>query len=199
MSLDPQLVIMAKQPLIGRVKTRLARDVGGTEALRFFRPASEGLIRRVGYDPRWRTAIAVSPDRAVHERGIWPADIPLIGQGAGDLGHRMERIFRDLPPGPAVIIGADIPGIERHHIADAFAALGNHDAVIGPADDGGYWLVGLRRRPRVREIFEGVRWSSAQTLGDTLKNIRERSMSVAMVATLADIDEGKDLVKWRRG
>ena len=199
MSLDPQLVIMAKQPLIGRVKTRLARDVGGTEALRFFRSASDSLVRRVGRDPRWRTAIAVSPDRAVHERGIWPADIPLIGQGAGDLGHRMGRLFRDLPPGPVVIIGADIPGIERHHITDAFAVLGNHDAVIGPAEDGGYWLVGLRRRPRVREIFDGVRWSSAETLDDTLKNIRERNMSVAMVATLADIDEGKDLVKWRRG
>jgi len=199
MSLDPQLVIMAKQPLIGRVKTRLARDVGGTEALRFFRSASDSLVRRVGRDPRWRTAIAVSPDRAVHERGIWPADIPLIGQGAGDLGHRMGRLFRDLPPGPVVIIGADIPGIERHHIADAFAALANRDAVIGPAEDGGYWLVGMRRRPRVREIFEGVRWSSADTLADTLKNIRRQNMSVATIATLADIDEGKDLVKWRRG
>ena len=111
----------------------------------------------------------------------------------------MGRLFRDLPPGPVVIIGADIPGIERHHIAAAFAALGRSDAVIGPADDGGYWLVGLRRRPRVREIFAGVRWSSAETLDDTLKNIRERNMSVATIATLADIDEGKDLVKWRRG
>ncbi len=112
MSLDPQLVIMAKAPLIGRVKTRLARDIGGVEALRFFREAAASLIRRVGRDPRWRTVIAVSPDRAVHEPGIWPADIPRIGQGGGDLGARMGSLFRDLPPGPAVIVGADIPGIE---------------------------------------------------------------------------------------
>ncbi|MEQ9527405.1 MAG: TIGR04282 family arsenosugar biosynthesis glycosyltransferase [Parvibaculaceae bacterium] len=199
MSLDPQLVIMAKAPLIGRVKTRLARDVGGVEALRFFREAAASLIRRVGRDPRWRTVIAVSPDRAVHEPGIWPADIPRIGQGGGDLGARMGSLFRDLPPGPAVIVGADIPGIERRHIAAAFAALGRHDTVLGPAEDGGYWLVGMRRRPRVAEIFDGVRWSSEQAMADTLENIRKRKMSVAMLESLVDIDEGKDLARWRRG
>jgi hypothetical protein len=198
-SLDPQLIIMAKTPLIGAVKTRLARDVGGVEALRFFRTAAQSLIRRVGRDPRWRTAIAASPDRAVHARGIWPEDIPRIGQGEGDLGHRMGRLFRDLPPGPVVIIGADIPGIERHHIAEAFAALGNHDAAIGPAEDGGYWLIGLKRRPRVAEIFHGVRWSSEHAMKDTLKNIRGQNMSVATLPRLPDIDTGADLAKWRRG
>ena len=198
MSLDPQLVIMAKTPLIGRVKTRLARDIGGVEALRFFRTAAASLIRRVGRDPRWQTVIAVAPDRAVHEPGIWPEDIPRIGQGEGDLGARMGSLFRDLPPGPVVIIGADIPGIGRRHVAQAFASLGRHDTVIGPAEDGGYWLVGMKRRPRVREIFEGVRWSSEDTMADTMKNIRRQNMSVAMLEPLADIDEGKDLAAWRK-
>ncbi|WP_293205050.1 DUF2064 domain-containing protein, partial [Parvibaculum sp.] len=117
----------------------------------------------------------------------------------GDLGHRMGRLFRDLPPGPVVIIGADIPGIERHHIAEAFAALGNHDAAIGPAEDGGYWLIGLKRRPRVAEIFHGVRWSSEHAMKDTLKNIRGQNMSVATLPRLPDIDTGADLAKWRRG
>jgi len=195
----PQLVIMAKTPLIGRVKTRLARDIGGVEALRFFRNAAASLIRRVARDPRWRTLIALSPDRAVHEPGIWPADILRIAQGEGDLGHRMGRLFRDLSPGPVVIIGADIPGIGRHHVARAFAALGRHDAVLGPADDGGYWLVGLKRRPRVPEIFGHVRWSSEHAMADTLKNIRERNMSVALLDTLSDIDTGADYAKWCEG
>ncbi|MEQ9225724.1 MAG: TIGR04282 family arsenosugar biosynthesis glycosyltransferase [Parvibaculum sp.] len=199
MSLDPQLVIMAKAPLIGRVKTRLARDVGGVEALRFFRTAAASLIRRLGSDPRWRTVIAVSPDRAVYDAGIWPRDIPRIGQGGGDLGDRMGRLFRDLPPGPVVIVGADIPGIGAGHIAAAFAALGRHDAVFGPAEDGGYWLVGLKRRPRVHDIFEGVRWSSAETLADTVENVRMRKMSVAMLERLPDIDTGADYAKWKRG
>ncbi len=111
----------------------------------------------------------------------------------------MGSLFRDLPPGPVVIVGADIPGIERRHIAAAFAALGRHDTVLGPAEDGGYWLVGMRRRPRVAEIFDGVRWSSEQAMADTLENIRKRKMSVAMLESLADIDEGKDLARWRRG
>ncbi|PKQ05882.1 MAG: hypothetical protein CVT72_08250 [Alphaproteobacteria bacterium HGW-Alphaproteobacteria-11] len=197
MSLDPQLVIMAKTPQIGRVKTRLARDIGAVEAVRFFRTASAGLIGRVARDPRWRTLLALAPDRAVHEPGIWPDGLPRIAQGPGDLGARMGRLFRDLPPGPVVIVGADIPGIERRHIAQAFAALGRHDAVLGPAEDGGYWLVGLKRRPRVPEIFDGVRWSSAQTLADTAKNIRERNMSLALLERLPDIDTGADYAHWK--
>lgn len=198
MSLDPQLVIMAKTPLIGRVKTRLARDIGGVEALRFFRGASAGLIRRVGGDPRWRTVLALAPDRAVYQPGIWPEGIPRIAQGGGDLGHRMGRLFRDLPPGPVVIVGADIPGIGACHVEAAFAALGRHDAVFGPAEDGGYWLVGLKRWPRVHDIFEGVRWSSEHALADTVTNVRRQSMSVAMLESLPDIDTGADYAKWKR-
>lgn len=197
MALDSQLVIMAKQPLIGRVKTRLARDIGHVEALRFYREAAAGLIRRVGTDPRWQTVIAVAPDRAVHERGIWPENLPRVGQGEGDLGHRMGRLFRDLPPGPVVIIGADIPAIGKAQVAEAFAALGTSDTVIGPAEDGGYWLIGMKRRPRVREIFEGVRWSSEHAMEDTLKNIRRQNMSVCVLERLSDIDTGADLARWR--
>lgn len=197
MALDPQLVIMAKQPLIGRVKTRLARDIGHVEALRFYREAGGSLIRRVGRDPRWQTVIAVAPDRAVHERGIWPEDLPRVGQGEGDLGDRMGRLFRDLPPGPVVIVGADIPAIGKAQVAAAFDALGRSDMVIGPAEDGGYWLIGMKRRPRVREIFEGVRWSSEHAMEDTLKNIRRQNMSVRVLERLCDIDTGADLARWR--
>jgi len=198
MSLDPQLVIMAKTPLIGRVKTRLARDIGGVEAVRFFRTASAGLIRRLARDPRWQTVLALTPDRAVHEKGVWPDGLPRVAQGSGDLGARMGRLFRDLPPGPVVIVGADIPGIRAAHVAAAFAALGRHDAVIGPAEDGGYWLIGLKRRPRVPEIFKGVRWSSVHTLEDTERNIRAAELNLARLESLADIDTGADHARWRR-
>ena len=100
----------------------------------------------------------------------------------------MQRVFDRLPPGPAVIIGTDVPEITNSHIARAFAALGSNDAVIGPGEDGGYWLIGVRRSPRVPSVFSGVRLSSPHTLKDTLKNLKGRK--VAMLNTLADVDDG---------
>lgn len=109
-------------------------------------------------------------------------------QGGGDLGARMARAARTLPPGPVVIVGCDIPGLTAAHVAAAFRKLGANDAVFGPATDGGYWLVGLRRRPRFIDPFTHVRWSTCHALADTVSSLTGRS--VAMVATLADIDDG---------
>ncbi len=198
MSLMRQLVVMAKAPRMGRVKTRLAKGIGAVEATRFYRRASLDLLRRVGADPRWQTVLALSPDRSVHESGVWPAHLPRIAQGEGDLGQRMGRLMRDLPPGPVVIIGCDIPDIAPRHIARAFAALGRADAVFGPAEDGGYWLVGMRRRPRVAEIFGQVRWSSEHALADTLDNVAKVGFRVAMLDRLSDIDTAEDYLRWLR-
>ena len=138
------LVVMLKEPRPGRVKTRLGREIGMTAAAWWFRHQTAHLLRRVE-DPRWHLVLAVSPDAEGMASRVWPAHLPRVAQGAGDLGDRMARLFRSLPPGPVCIIGADIPGITPAHVARAFAALGAHDAVIGPAPDGGYWLIGLRR------------------------------------------------------
>jgi glycosyltransferase A (GT-A) superfamily protein (DUF2064 family) len=100
----------------------------------------------------------------------------------------MQRMFDCLPPGPVVIIGTDIPEIGTRHIAQAFRKLGSNDAVLGPCDDGGYWLVGQRRTPRVLDIFANVRWSSAHTLEDTLANLA--GARVAMLEHLGDVDDG---------
>ena len=102
----------------------------------------------------------------------------------------MQRVFVRLPPGPAIIIGGDIPAIRPAHIAAAFRLLGNADAVLGPARDGGYWLVGLKRMPKVLEPFAGVRWSSAYALADTVANLDGKR--VAFAAMLSDVDTGED-------
>jgi glycosyltransferase A (GT-A) superfamily protein (DUF2064 family) len=96
-----------------------------------------------------------------------------------------------MPPGPVVIVGTDIPEVRAAHIARAMRELGRHDVVFGPATDGGYWLVGLRRRPRVRKLFVGVRWSHAETLADTLKNLQH--CTVYFLPELRDVDEAEDL------
>lgn len=190
------LVIFAKAPRMGRVKTRLARDIGMIGAWRFYRQSLTALVRRLNRDRRWKTVLCVAPDTAAMDGGQWPVAARLR-QGGGDLGQRMQRAFDTLPPGPVVLIGADIPGIGAAHIARAFRSLGHHDAVFGPAGDGGYWLVGLRRRPRVPRLFAGVRWSGPHALDDTLANLDAHR--VAMIDTLADVDDGEDFERWRAG
>lgn len=189
--LENHLVIFAKAPRLGRVKTRLGRQIGPVRAWSFYRVSLARLSRRLGADARWRCWIAVTPDRTVFDRGLWRRAAPgvdnLISQGKGDLGDRMGRVMAVLPPGPVVLVGSDIPGIRPRHIAQAFRLLGRNDAVFGPAPDGGYWLVGLRRRPRFRDPFQDVRWSTADTLADTRANLS--GMKVALIDVLEDVDD----------
>lgn len=187
-----RLVVMAKLPVAGRVKTRLAGEAGTSAAIRFARHATAALLQRLGGDPRWRTMLAVTPDAGVGSRA-WPRGLPRIAQGSGDLGRRMQRLFDRLPPGPVVIIGTDIPEVRAADIAGAFRGLGGHDAVLGPATDGGYWLIGLRRRPRVPRALSDVRWSTRHALADTLANLAGRS--IARTATLSDVDTAQDLAR----
>ena len=185
---------MAKSPLAGRVKRRLAASIGATSAARFYRTCLAHTLMRLGRDPRWRTLLAVSPDRDVRAPH-WPRGIERLPQGGGDLGARMQRAFRRLPPGPAIIVGSDIPAIKASDIARAFRLLGNGDAVLGRAPDGGYWLVGLRRSPRLLAPFANVRWSGPHALADTLRNLQGHR--VAFAATLSDVDSEEDYLRLR--
>lgn len=192
------LVIMVKAPRLGAVKSRLGREIGAAAALGFYRATTSALLKRLGGDPRWRCWLAVTPDRFAKGGAFWPRRLARLPQGPGDLGQRMDRPLRRLPPGPVVIVGSDIPGLSAAHVARAFAALGAHDLVFGPAEDGGYWLVGARRRPPPPpDLFGAVRWSSAHALGDTLANIGPR-FRVALVDTLSDVDSAADYARWRR-
>jgi uncharacterized protein len=185
-----RLIVMVKEPRAGRVKTRLGADIGMTTAAWWFRHQVRDLLRRTD-DARWQTVLAVSPYRSLNSRA-WPAKYDRTTQGRGDLGHRMGAVFDQLSYGPAIIIGGDIPGITRAHIWTAFRAIDSHDAVFGPATDGGYWLIGLKRsRPRSGRMFQGVRWSTAHALGDTV--ISMPGYHIAYVDTLDDVDTKSDL------
>lgn len=199
-ALQNHLVIFAKAPRLGRVKSRLARHIGIVGAWGFYRGMLAGLTRRMGQDRRWRSWLAVSPDRTLFDRGLWqqaaPGATAFISQGDGDLGARMARVMALLPPGPVVLIGSDIPGIRPAMIARAFKLLGRHDAVFGPAPDGGFWLVGLKRRPHFRDPFRGVRWSTDQALADTRANLE--GLSIALIDELEDVDDGPSFARRRR-
>jgi rSAM/selenodomain-associated transferase 1 len=189
MHLSRHLVVFARYPRLGTGKRRLAKDIGAVEALRFQRIMLSLILRRLGHDGRWTTWLAITPDRS----GPWPRGFRALPQGQGDLGRRMASIAGRLPPGPVVIIGSDIPGIAAADIVAAFRALGSTDAVFGPATDGGYWLVGLRRRPHFIDPFANVRWSSQHALADTLANLADNE--IAMLRPLLDIDDG---ASWHR-
>lgn len=182
---------MIKFPQAGRVKTRLGREIGMVPAVWWFRHQLTSLIRRLR-DPRWQIVLAVAPDAEGLRSRRWPSDLPRIGQGTGNLGDRMKRLAKSAPTGPVCIIGADIPGITRTHVMNAFRALGSSDAVLGPADDGGYWLIGFKRKRALpRGLFVDVRWSTEHALNDTLATMI--GLSIARVANLNDVDTAQDL------
>ncbi len=187
----PRLVVMVKEPRPGKVKTRLGQGIGSIGAAWWFRHQSLRLIRQLR-DPRWQLIIAVSPNREGLQSRIWPVDLMRWPQGTGDLGQRMVGIFVGLAKGPVVIIGADIPDIQKRHIAQAFRDLGNHDAVFGPATDGGYWLVGLKRQHSCPPgLFANVRWSSKHALADSIATLP--GLRIALGETLSDVDTVEDL------
>lgn len=185
---------MVKEPRPGRVKTRLGREIGMTRSAWWFRHQTATLLRRLR-DARWQIVLCVSPDAEGIASRVWPADLSRMAQGRGDLGQRMARMLR-VTHGPTVLIGADIPCVGRAHIEDAFRALGQAPSVVGPATDGGYWLVGLRHPGRASaRLFANVRWSQAETLEDTLPTLPQ---PVARIDTLGDIDTKADLDALKR-
>ncbi|MDP6389247.1 MAG: TIGR04282 family arsenosugar biosynthesis glycosyltransferase [Alphaproteobacteria bacterium] len=181
------LIIFARAPRLGVVKKRLAAEIGDVEARRVYETLLRETVRRLAADRRWRTEVV-----ATRESYRWPRHLPRRDQARGGLGRRMAEALRGAPPGPAVLVGTDIPDLAPRHVERAFRALGSNKLVFGPAADGGYWLVGVRDRKALAGLFRGVRWSTRHALADTLANIRP-GVSHALVDTLADLDEAKDL------
>ncbi len=186
------LIIFVKAPVAGRVKTRLARTIGAGRAAALFRCLTAQTICHAG-NGNWRTVLAIDPPAALTQfRNLWPTRFSRLVQSDGDLGRRMKAAMGGAPKGPVIIIGADAPGVRARHIRKAFDALGSHDAVFGPATDGGYFLIGLARRRAAPDLFRAVRWSSGHALADTVASL-PRSFKTARIDTLRDLDDAEDL------
>ncbi|WP_028466184.1 TIGR04282 family arsenosugar biosynthesis glycosyltransferase [Nisaea denitrificans] len=183
------LIIFAKAPRRGLVKSRLARDIGAAAATRWYRQNLATTLRRLGLTKRWECRIIAAPYHAV--TWPWPKPWRFSHQARGDLGQRMLKALRSATKGPTVLIGSDIPGIEPQHIATAFNALERNDAVFGPSADGGYWLVGFSPRYRGNP-FTDVRWSTEWALEDTLAGFRPGTR-IGFAAEMRDVDEATDL------
>jgi hypothetical protein len=182
------VVVFARAPRLGAVKRRLAAEIGARAALRFHTATLMHLLRVLSADRRFRTVLAVTPDRATLRM---PHRVVRVAQGTGDLGERMGRAFQCFPRRRVAIIGCDIPDADATDVAAAFRSLGRAEAVFGPAADGGYWLVAMGPRRPARP-FAMVRWSTQHALADTLANFFARR--VALLRMLHDVDTAED---WR--
>ncbi|GAC1696363.1 MAG: TIGR04282 family arsenosugar biosynthesis glycosyltransferase [Gemmatimonadaceae bacterium] len=192
------LVIFARAPESGRVKTRLAAGIGESAALAAYRALTERVIDQLR--PLLDTEIVVqyTPRGAEEVMRGWLGDaLRYEPQCDGDLGARMVGAITDrLIEGArrVVVVGVDCPDVDSAVIDDAFAALDGADVVFGPATDGGYYLVGVRGP--TPEIFEGVPWSTPQTLTAALDRARAADLSVALLAERRDIDTAADWTAW---
>lgn len=186
-----QLIVFARAPVYGRVKQRLAHDIGRDEALRFYRETLKALLHRMNDGP-W--CLSVSVANPGDEKHPVFQGVNTIVQPPGDLGQRMKTVLSQHAGCRRIIIGSDIPLIECEHIADAFKRLSDHDLVFGPATDGGFWLVGCSEKYPADddEFMSNVRWSSSHALTDTISSLTDaRRERVARVATLSDVDDGE--------
>jgi rSAM/selenodomain-associated transferase 1 len=187
------VVVFARAPRLGTVKKRLAKDIGDRAALRFHSATLLALLKNLRRDRRFRIVLALTPDGA---RDRLPVQTARISQGRGDIGQRMDTACQRFRRGNVAIIGSDIPDANAADLRAAFRALGQFDAVFGPAEDGGYWLVALGPC-RPAQPFVNARWSTQHALADTLRNFR--GYRVARLRTLRDVDTASDLPgRWSR-
>ncbi len=190
------LGMFVKLPTPGRVKTRLAARLGEDEAAKLYAGFVRDLVERfretgerrfLCHAPNDEPTIAHYEEVAGTDYGLWP-------QPTASLGKRLAEFFDHAFSTGAkrvVVIGSDSPTLPRKFIEDAFHQLGVRDTVVGPATDGGYYLIG-QRRP-VRPIFERIGWSGPQVLSQTVERISECNATLALLPVWYDVDSPDDL------
>jgi len=198
MNRHPLLIIFAKAPRLGTVKTRLARHVGNGAALNMYRRMLAETLSAAGQVPaRLDVRLVVTPDRFASRGNFWPRGIETGAQGIGDLGQRMGRQFlsagRDRH---VVLVGSDIPQMTGPMLQSAFGHLaGGQDGVFGPSEDGGFWLVGFRAGRYTPRMFRNIRWSHSETYRD-VRSALPSHYRIAEVETLNDIDDLSDYQRY---
>ena len=196
MTQEGALVIFAKTPDAKTVKTRLKGALSDGERLRLYVSLMENTVCAAKAVTTAAAFIACWPPEGVR----WFSGrygLPVFSQEGDDLGGRMDNaIERVLSMGfaKAAVVGVDVPEMSGEVIAEAFKMLDECDMVIGPAQDGGYYLIGLKKP--CRRVFENIEWSSDTVLSRTLERAKEAGLSVGLIGTLRDIDRPEDLIPY---
>lgn len=193
MTTTSRLLVFAKAPRPGGVKTRLGAVLAADLAAALYRAMAEAVLVRTREAPCART-VFFAPGEAEAEMAAWLPHETLVPQEGDDLGARMAAAFTwafGTGATKVVLVGTDVPGLSDEHVRAALLALDAHDVVLGPARDGGYYLVALRRPAPA--LFEGVAWGTADVLAQTLARAEAAGLAVAPLAPLGDVDELADL------
>jgi rSAM/selenodomain-associated transferase 1 len=190
-----QLLVFVKAPRPGFVKTRLAMAIGGEAACAAYCRVAGRLLEQL--TPLDGVELRFAPDDAEAELRPWlRRGWKLSAQGPGDLGVRLHRAVESARAAGAervVAIGSDCPDVTVADVESAWEALQSHDVVLGPASDGGYWLIGLKEsQPR---LFDGIAWSTETVFAQTLQRCHAVGLLVHQLRQLDDIDVEED---WRR-
>ncbi len=197
-----RLIIFAKAPVPGRVKTRLRRRLGAAGAAHIYKRLCQGVIATAAASATAPLELHASPDRA--HPWLWARarewNARLRVQTPGHLGSRMANALAGaLQDAPfALIVGADCAGLRGETIHRAFAALeGGSEVVLTPAEDGGYALIGMRGQVR-SAVFSRVHWGSDRVLSETHRNARQAGIGITEVDSAWDVDCWRDVKRWRR-
>lgn len=192
------VIVLAKQPRAGYTKTRLAAGVGAARAAELSAAFLDDTLAFAKSRGR-RLYVAFAPEEARDTFGALAPDALAFAQPDGDLGarvsHAFETVLRDGGSRP-VLIGSDSPTLPAHLIASAQAALATHDVVLGPAGDGGYYLVGMNKP--CPALFEGIDWSTDRVLSQTLERANEAGLRVFLLPHWYDVDTAADLRRLER-
>ena len=189
------IIVFVKNPELGKVKTRLAISMGDKKALEIYN-------KLVGYTKEVLLQLSntkkyVYYSSFVDRQDDWSNDqFEKRIQSIEGLGERMTiaigEIFETCEQ--VLIIGSDCPQLTPSHINDAFDKLSNHNIVIGPSQDGGYYLLGMDKH--YLGLFQGIEWSTNTVFGDTIQKAKDKGLSVSELETLSDIDYEEDWIKF---
>ena len=192
---EPALIVFARAPEPGRVKTRLVPLLGERGAARLHAQLVEKTLLTAQAAEIGEVVLYCSPGTKGKFFQQMRKRFRLLPQGRGDLGERMYRALRRHPG--AVLIGSDCPALRPADLRAAARALrGGADAVLAPAEDGGYALIGVRRAART--LFDGVAWGSARVLAQTRRRLRRLDWRWAELRTLWDVDRPEDVARLRK-
>ena len=195
------IAVMAKAPRAGQVKTRLVPPLSREEAAELYRCLLLDKLHQVGdlseVDPYLAYTPADARDSMLSLAPQGFALIPQVGSDLGDRLHRLSAILLERGHPAAIIIDSDTPTLPTTYLVDAIARLQNEttDMVLGPTEDGGYYLIGLKRP--CRALFDGIPWSSPAVLSDTLQRASAQRLRVSTLPSWFDVDTPDDLVRLR--
>jgi len=196
------LIIFARYPVLGKVKTRLASSFGKEFALGFYKVCSRHLFAEIvrNQNDFFTPFLFCSEKDELKEIIDWAGSgSEYCYQEGSDLGERMSNAFNKvftLGAKKAVIIGTDVPDISKNLIASSFMLLDEKDFVIGPSTDGGYYLLGMKNLNY--DLFSGINWSTETVLNQTINRITENNFSFAKLEQLHDIDDERLLKFWMK-